>query len=161
MVLVHCKSGCSQDAVIESLTEHGLWHSASANGHVRDRVTPRSGLTVEGLAKAKGLHMDVLEEWGVHDVVTNGVTKVVSLYFGIDGSPTRSIRYRINLEGRDRFRWEKGSNAILYDLQYLPEIARRGWGLCVEWENGYDNWIDVGCTYTRHTRERPMASRVG
>ena len=132
MVLVKCQSGCSQDAVISALKERGLWDDSS-NGHRSDRVTKPKGLTVEQLAKAKHLSMDVLEKWGVHNVVTNGVTKVAMPYLGIDGSPTKNIRYRINLE-EDRFRWEPNSKVILYGLQKLPEIARRGWGLLVEGE---------------------------
>ena len=133
-----CHAGCSQEAVTQALVDRGLYVPKATNGVVRDNVTPMKGVTRTALAKAKGLDTNVLDEWGVRDVVTNNVTKVMFPYPGIDGIQTKHIRYRTELEkgqGEDkRFTWKSGSNAILYGMQKLPEIAKRGWGVLAEGE---------------------------
>jgi AAA domain len=48
VVLVNCKVGCSQEVVVETLRERGLWPTHDTNGHHDDRVLrERSWLIVE------------------------------------------------------------------------------------------------------------------
>jgi hypothetical protein len=51
---------------------------------------------------------------------------------------TIGVRYRLALEGGQRFQWRKGDKVALYGLQQLPAIRAKGWVLLVEGES--DTW---------------------
>jgi hypothetical protein len=107
-VLVHCFGGCSQEAVIEALERRGLWR------------TSESGLRLKELAKAKGLRLSTLQDWGARDEeVSPGVWRVVIPYRDEAGREV-ATRYRIALSG-DRFRWANGAKPILYGLWRLKD----------------------------------------
>jgi hypothetical protein len=106
------------------------------HGHSSDRVTKRRGITREFLVNDRKLSTELLDEWQIKNVVTNGVTHIEIPYLGIDGKPTGSIRRRhakTDAEGQ-RFSWKKGSAVYLYGMQKLEEIRRKGWVLLVEGE---------------------------
>ncbi|MGQ9688046.1 MAG: hypothetical protein ACUVXF_04550, partial [Desulfobaccales bacterium] len=106
-VLCHYFNGCSQVAVVEALRAKGLWPSAREYNFVKkgkrnistgkgcNTATP-PGLTLERLAKTKGLQIDGpkgLAAWGVAQQKYCGATAVRIPYFATDGQEI-AVRYR-------------------------------------------------------------------
>jgi hypothetical protein len=121
-VLVHCKSGCGQEAVIEVLRERGLWHAEPP------------GLTLAQLAEAKGLPVEFLhDEMDWRDGNWHGTPAVLMPYADVDGTVLFQ-RYRIRLKG-DRFRQPKGTKLSLYGLNRLIEAKHEGRLFIVEGES--------------------------
>jgi len=129
-VLVKCHAGCSQDRVISTLRERGLWPSCNGNP-----AKPR-GLTLQELADAKHLPVDSLKKWGVAGIDYKGQPAVYIPYRDIEGKTTD--RFRLNLKQEPRLLWRKGSKTLLYGLWRLPEFRQGGEILLVEGES--DCW---------------------
>jgi hypothetical protein len=95
------------------------------------------GLAIAELAKAKGIQINDLEDWGVSSILQNKVSRVVIPYAGPEGN-TIAIRYRESLTGSQRFKWRKGDHVALYGLSKLDAIRKAGWVMLVEGET--DTW---------------------
>jgi hypothetical protein len=77
-----------------------------------------SGCALAPLAAAKNLPLDFLKSvMGWFDLNWYGIPAV-----GIDYGKG-SLRYRVGLTGKNRFRWREGSHPSLYWLDQLPEEA--------------------------------------
>jgi hypothetical protein len=127
-VLVYCHGGCSQAAVLAALRARGLWP---------ERHEADSGLTLEELAAAKCLPPEFLAHLGVRDVRLDGRPAVAIPYHDPDGDET-ALRYRLALDGHERFRWRRGARVIPYGLSRLHDARAQGWVLLVEGES--DCW---------------------
>jgi hypothetical protein len=104
-VLVKCHAGCSQDRVISTLRERGLWPPCNGNP-----AKPR-GLTLQELADAKHLPVDSLKKWGVAGIDYKGQPAVYIPYRDLEGKTTD--RFRLNLKQEPRLLWRKGSKTLL------------------------------------------------
>ena len=145
-VLIKCFAGSPQDAVIKALKDRGSWPAGKGNDFMKVRVnksvgkgcntaTP-PGLTLEELAKAKGLQINGpkgLTAWGVAQQKYCGATVIRIPYFSPDGQEV-AVRYRKALTGDNRFSWRRGDRVCLYGLSRQP----RDWCLLVEGET--DCW---------------------
>ena len=124
--LWHCFGcGASGDAItflqkIENLSfKETLTQLEEEIGATPDR---RGGLTVKALALAKGLQPQDLI--GCQDTLYHGRPAVKIVYPNEHGKPTNCVRYRLSLDGEDRFRWARESKErIPYGLHWLA-IAR-------------------------------------
>jgi hypothetical protein len=77
-----------------------------------------SGCSLRQLSKAKPLPEDLLRSvMGWVDTTWYSVRSVGIPY------PNGSLRYRVGLDGKNRFKWRKGSSPSLYWLDHLPEDA--------------------------------------
>jgi len=92
---------------------------------LRNRHTPEpqtahaQPLTVAEYARAKGLNAEKLRAWGLTDLKAGGIEIP---YRDTDGN-TVAVRYRLALEGANRFKWRSGDTPILYGLWRLDEWA--------------------------------------
>lgn len=125
-VLVNCKAGCSQDAVIAALRNLGLWKQVA------------QGLTVDELATAKGLPQDFLRALGVRDGVF-GVRRerCVDIPYMSPAGEERAVRKRLAVAG-NRFAWRRGDHPLPYGLDRLADACREGYLILVEGES--DTW---------------------
>lgn len=130
-VLVHCHAGCSQDAVIDKLLRRGFWPSTPQAG------SRSSGLTLAALAQAKALPEAFLRGLRLRDTRRAGQPAVAIPYFDASGTEV-GVRYRLALEGGQRFAWQRGDRVLPYGLWRLGEARRHGWVLIVEGES--DCW---------------------
>jgi hypothetical protein len=81
------------------------------------------GCTLAAYAEAKKLPMEFLRSLGLTDVFINGMAAVKIPYFDANGTDA-AVRFRIAVEGRDKFRWRKGSKPTLYGLNRLGEARK-------------------------------------
>lgn len=156
-VLVKCRVGCDQDALIDALRARGLWESpvkgatslqtrANQATAKQSAVTPpptptsggaTAGLTLEQLAEAKRLPVDLLQSLGVSTVAYQG-QRAVRIPYLDDAGAAIATRYRLALNGDARFRWKSGDKVQPYGLGRLQLARDRGWVLLVEGES--DCW---------------------
>src|ERR1043166_3726517 len=66
-ILVHCHSGCEQDAVMNALRTKGLWGETSPSVKPVTALQPTRGLTLAQLADAKKLPSEFLRALGLSD----------------------------------------------------------------------------------------------
>jgi DNA-binding transcriptional ArsR family regulator len=117
-LLWHCHAGCSQEAVREALERLAGVQPATARPIAprRNRQQPATAqvqpLTLAEYARAKGLDAEKLRAWGLTDLQGGGIEIP---YRNTDGE-TACVRYRLALEGENRFRWRQGDAPILYGL---------------------------------------------
>jgi hypothetical protein len=95
--------------------------------------TPPLPPTLENYAAAKHLPVDFLTSLGLATVYIQGRPAVKIPYFDGDGAEI-GARLRIALEGKNRFRWRKGSRVQPYGLWRLD----RSWGAVVLCEGESD-----------------------
>jgi hypothetical protein len=144
-LLVKCFAGCSQDAVIEALKVKGLWPvRANGNGFEQSNYASFTtvGLTLGALAKAKHLPLDYLKSMGLSDRKRNGVSSVSIPYVNEEGQEV-AVRYRLAIDGNQKFAWRRGDKVPIYGLWRLQEIRDAGWVLLVEGES--DCWTAWHC----------------
>lgn len=100
-----------------------------------------SGLTVEKLAKAKGLPAEFLHELGVTDgwagYASNRKSCVDISYVNAYGE-VKAVRKRLRLDGEPRFKWRRGDKPLPYGLWRLREARAHGYLIIVEGES--DCW---------------------
>jgi hypothetical protein len=110
-LVVHCHGGCADEAVAEKLLEMGLWYTA-----------PRP-CTLENYADKLKLPSEFLLQCGLasYKHPTYGQTVRIP-YFDREGKHV-ATRYRIALEGSDKFRWTKGDKPPLFGLSRLQDDA--------------------------------------
>jgi hypothetical protein len=85
-------------------------------------------------AQAKHLPEEFLRGLGLRDLFIGGRSAVAIPYREIAGTDG-SVRFRMALEGPDRFRWRKGSKLTAYGLWRLAEARRAGHITLVEGES--------------------------
>ena len=99
----------------------------------RARVQP-GGCTLAAYVEAKRLPLEFLVSHGFRDVTYMRAPAISIPYFAADGGDP-AIRFRIALDGHDKFRWRKGSEARLYGLHRLADARRAGSVVIVEGES--------------------------
>jgi Domain of unknown function (DUF927) len=128
-ILVQCFTGCSFDAIVEAMGLQKSDFFPERNG--------ASGLTVATLAAFKKLPLDFLTGLGLEDCTYNNRPAVHMPYRSESGELLLS-RYRVALDGKDKFRNKKGQKLQLYGLDRLARIREAQWCLIVEGES--DCW---------------------
>jgi len=105
---------------------------ALRNGHTPEPQTAHAQpLTVAEYARAKGLNADKLRAWGLTDLPDGGI----EIPYRDTNGNTVAIRYRLALDGANRFRWRQGDTPCLYGLWRLDD-----------WELGSDLYLCEGET---------------
>ena len=83
------------------------------------------GLTLAQYATAKRLPVDFLEQLGLTDHKYQSVPAVRIPYRGVDGRELSAVRYRVALEGKQKFKWNTGAKTDLYGLDRLETARKR------------------------------------
>ena len=134
--LVHCHTGCSQEELIEALTQLGLWEKKMPNGKTHFDPPGGPGLTLEQYAEAKQLPIDFLRSaFDLRDATYRKAPAVEMRYYGEPGAEFYMVKFRIALAGGDKTRWKKGNKARLYGLWKLDKAKERGELVIVEGES--------------------------
>jgi hypothetical protein len=141
-ILLHCHAGCDFNDVIRALgLEARLLQPPQRGGGgatppiISATVQhPPTGCTVAEYAVAKRLPVDLLYGLGLRDMFYVGAPAIRMPYIGQDGSEV-AVRFRVSLEGDDRFRWRKGSKPQPYGLSRLEHARTAGYITLVEGES--------------------------
>jgi hypothetical protein len=102
-------------------------------GKPRNRAT-LGGCRLTEFAEAKQLPPDFLLSNGLREISYQRSPAISVPYFSHDGSDP-AIRFRIALDGPDRFRWRNGSRCRLYGLHRLQAVQKAGFVVLVEGES--------------------------
>ena len=147
-VLLRCFAGCETADVaaalgLEMKDLFGRNHDSSGGGG-GPYTPPRTTATaqpcnLENYAAAKGLPVEFLERLGLRNMHYTGTPALRIPYRSVEGSEV-AVRFRTALtkgeNGQDdRFRWRKGSKAMLYGLERLEKIREAGYLILVEGES--------------------------
>jgi hypothetical protein len=92
------------------------------------------GCTLEAYAAAKGLDLDFLRSLGVSNAKYADLPAVRMPYAAADGEE-QAVRFRIAVEGEDKFRWKKRPKLCLYGLSRLRRARELGYVIVVEGES--------------------------
>jgi hypothetical protein len=92
------------------------------------------GCTLEAYAEGKGLPLDFLRSLGLADAKYADGPAVRMPYVDADGHE-QAVRFRISLEGEDKFRWKTRARLCLYGLSRLRSARERGYVVLVEGES--------------------------
>jgi transposase-like protein len=159
--LLHCFAGCSTEAVLSALglSMSDLFPTKPANGKhrrptvgastkpngkkgERRSVTPpvtaqhrnARGCTLADYAAAKGLRPEFLSSLGVSEISYFGAP-AVRISYRDEGGAEVAVRFRVALEGEERFRWRRGDKPCPYGLPRLAEARANGRVIIVEGES--------------------------
>lgn len=92
------------------------------------------GCTLAAYAEVKRLPISYLRSLGLTQVAYQGAPAVKIPYVAAE-SAEASVRFRIALNDKDRFRWRKGSKPCLYGLNRLADAVAAGCVVLVEGES--------------------------
>ena len=90
--------------------------------------------TLEAYAEAKGLPVEFLRSLGLSDAKYADMPAVRMPYVDRDGHE-QAVRFRISLDGDDKFRWKQRSKLCLYGLTRLRKARELGYVVLVEGES--------------------------
>jgi hypothetical protein len=148
----HAGAGCPVEKIVTALrlTMADLFADAGRrNGHAKQgegRLSiPRrtastlqppasGGLTLAQYGAAKQLPVAFLQGLGLQDISYLGAPAVRIPYLGPDGTEG-PVRFRLGLEGADRFKWRTGSKPTPYGLWRLRDARAAGYAVIVEGES--------------------------
>jgi len=140
-VLVHCFVGCTFEEIANAmgLAKSDFFKDDRGEGV---RIPPKStatvqhlGLTLSQYAETKQLPEEFLRSQGLRDFRYMGTSAVRMPYKAQDDATASPVRFRIALEGKDRFLWRKGDKLCLYGLDRLEEARRKNHVVLVEGES--------------------------
>jgi hypothetical protein len=135
-LLWKCFAGCSQNAVREALERLAGVQPAPAptpaprhNAERQSATPPAPPLTLAALATAKRLDAEKLRAWHVREIPAGHAPEApnggIAIPYLTRENKQHAVRYRLALEGDNRFKWRKGDTAIVYGLWRLREWTSR------------------------------------
>jgi hypothetical protein len=148
-VLLKCFAGCEVDAILDAigLQSRDLFPSRNGNDQKkggRADIPPRKsfehsntsagGLTIEQYADAKRLPVAFLQQLGLRTISYTGQPAVRIPYFN-SARDEAAVRFRLSLDGDNRFRWKSGAKPIPYGLWRLDDARRAGYVMLGEGES--------------------------
>src|SRR5208337_2091889 len=96
-----------------------------------------TAFTLAELSAAKKIPLESLRKWGLADQKYKDAARVQIPYMNESGEVT-ALRYRLSLNGAQRFLWRKGDRVLPYGLWQLAKFRKTGFCLLVEGES--DSW---------------------
>src|SRR5262245_14821148 len=133
-ILLKCFAGCDFKQIATAM---GLQESDFFKEKPKTARANKGGLTLDQLANAKKLPVEFLKLLGLKDWIYEEKPAVLIPYLDETGQQL-VWRYRIALEGKDKFRSKSGERVALYGLDMLNQIKQARWVLVVEGES--DRW---------------------
>jgi len=137
-------------------------HTNGQNGRASGDARSEHGCTLGDYSKEKRLTEDFLRSLGLRDVTYLDKPAVRIPYPDEEGQEV-AVRFRISLDGAEKFRWRSGDKPTPYGLGLLAEARKAGYVVLVEGESdchtlwfyeipalgipGASNWRDGWATY--------------
>src|SRR5918995_834128 len=114
----------------QSETPHTNGQNERASGDAR----PEHGCTLEGYSVEKQLPEDFLRGFGLREITYLEKPAVRIPYPDEEGQET-AVRFRVSLDGAEKFRWRSGNRPLPYGLRLLDEARAAGFVVLVEGES--------------------------
>jgi hypothetical protein len=187
-LLLHCFAGCRSEAIISNIglqmkdlfvkggggssippNTPARLHAWSENPHTNGQnerasgdARPKHGCTLGDYSKEKLLPEEFLRGLGLRDVTYQDMPAVRIPYPDEEGQAV-AVRFRVSLDGSEKFRWRSGDKPRPYGLGLLEEARKAGYAVLVEGESdchtlwfyeipalgipGASNWRDGWASY--------------
>jgi len=187
-LLLHCFAGCHPEDIVSELglqvkdlfseggggssippntparlhAQHEKPHTNGQNERAGGNARSEHGCTLGDYADAKALSEDFLRGLGLRDVTYLGKPAVRIPYPGEEGQES-CVRFRVSMDGAEKFRWRGGDKPTPYGLRLLGKARRAGYVVLVEGESdchtlwfheipalgipGASNWRDEWASY--------------
>jgi DNA-binding transcriptional ArsR family regulator len=187
-LLLHCFAGCRPEDIVSEIglqmkdlfSEGGggsfippntpaRLHAQSENPHAngqseRARGDARfeHGCTLKEYSEVKKLPIDFLRGLGLRDV-TYLEKPAVRIPYPDEVGQEMAVRFRVSMDGSEKFRWRSGDKPLPYGLRLLEDARKAGYVVLVEGESdchtlwfyeipalgipGASNWRDGWATY--------------
>jgi hypothetical protein len=187
-LLLHCFAGCRPEDIVSELGlqmkdlfvegEGGSFippntparlHATGKNPHsngqserARGDARPKHGCTLKEYSEEKKLPEDFLRGLGLKEI-TYFEKPAVRIPYPDEEGQEAAVRFRVSLNGSEKFRWRSGNQPLPYGLRLLEEARAVGFVVLVEGESdchtlwfyeipalgipGASNWRDGWATY--------------
>jgi hypothetical protein len=187
-LLLHCFAGCHPEDIVSKIglgmkdlfSEGGgrssippctpaRLHAPGQNPHANGQnrraegyARLEHGCTLEGYSEEKKLPIDFLRGLGLRDVTYLDKPAVRIPYPDEEGQEV-AVRFRISIDGPEKFRWRSTDKPVPYGLKLLGEARKAGFMVLVEGESdshtlwyheiptlgipGASSWKDGWATY--------------
>ena len=109
-------------------------HEHAKNGRASSDARSEHGCTLEDYSEEKKLPQGFLRGLGLRDVIYLEKPAVRIPYTDEVGQEV-AIRFRVSVDGPERFRWRRGDKPIPYGLRLLEEAQSAGYVVLVEGES--------------------------
>jgi MarR family len=109
-------------------------HSNRRNGHASGDARPEHGCTLEGYSEEKQLPEDFLRGLGLREITYLEKPAVRIPYPDEEGQEV-AVRFRVSLDGAEKFRWRSADKPVPYGQKLLGEARRAGFVVLVEGES--------------------------
>src|SRR3712207_2272947 len=137
-------------------------HEHAGNGRASADARSDHGCTLKEYSEGKKLPQDFLRSVGLREVTYLDKPAVRIPYPDEEGQEV-AVRFRVSLDGAEKFRWRSGDKPVPYGLKLLGEARKAGFVVLVEGESdchtlwyheipalgipGASNWRDGWATY--------------
>jgi hypothetical protein len=137
-------------------------HDKAGNGRASADARSEHGCTLREYSEEKKLPEDFLQGVGLRDVTYLDKADVRIPYPDKEGQEV-AVRFRVSLNGPEKFRWRSGDKPLPYGLRLLGEARKAGFVVLVEGESdchtlwyheipalgipGASNWRDGWAAY--------------
>jgi hypothetical protein len=187
-LLLHCFAGCQPEDVVSEMglemkdlfveggggssipsntpahlhAEGQKPHANGQNGRAQGDARVEHGCTLGDYAEEKKLPRDFLGGLGLRDV-TYVEKPAVRIPYPDEAGQEVAVRFRVSLEGAEKFKWRRGDKPLPYGLGLLKEARKARYVILVEGESdchtlwfheipalgipGASNWRDAWATY--------------
>jgi hypothetical protein len=186
-LLLHCFAGCRPEDIVSEIglqmkdiflegggsfippntparlhAQSETPHSNGQNGRANGDAHSVHGCTLKEYSEEKKLPEDFLRGLGLRDV-TYFEKPAVRIPYPDEVGQEAAVRFRVSLDGTEKFRWRSGNQPLPYGLRLLGEARAAGFVVLVEGESdchtlwyheipalgipGASNWRDGWATY--------------
>jgi hypothetical protein len=187
-LLLHCFAGCQPEDIVSEMglemkdlfveggggssilpctparlhAWHENLHDQAENRRASDDARSEHGCTLEDYSKEKKLPADFLRGLGLRNVTYMDKPAVRIPYPDGEGQEV-AVRFRVSIEGTEKFRWRSGDKPRPYGLGLLDKAREAGFVVLVEGESdchtlwyheipalgipGVNNWRDGWAAY--------------
>src|SRR5215211_119268 len=109
-------------------------HSNGQNERASGNARSEHGCTLDGYSEEKKLPIDFLRGLGLRDVTYLDKPAVRIPYPDEEGQEV-AVRFRVSMDGTEKFRWRSGDKPTPYGLRLLEEARRAGFVVLAEGES--------------------------
>jgi hypothetical protein len=159
-LLLHCFAGCQPEDVVSetglemedlfleggggspipsstharSHAKDGNPHANAQNGRASGDARSEHGCTLQEYAEAKALPEDFLRGLGLRGV-TYPDKPAVRIPYPDEHGQEAAVRFRVSMNGTEKFRWRRGDKPLPYGLRLLEEARKANLVVLVEGES--------------------------